>query len=181
MQDEQAIINRASRGDTSAFGQLVDHYRDYVFTIAFRILQKREEAEEAAQDAFVKAWKMLGSFKGTSKFSTWLYSIANHTAIDHQRKKQLLTESIDKEGSFIQVEDSGALNAQERLEERERVGSLDKALSLLHEQDALLITLFYMHEKSVDEIATITGLSVSNVKVKMFRARAKLKSVISNQ
>ena len=181
MQDEQAIVSRASRGDTNAFALLVEQYRDYVFTIAYRILQKREEAEEAAQDAFVKAWKMLGSFKGTSKFSTWLYSIASNTAIDHQRKKHLLTDSLDKEGSFFQPEDKGALNAQEHMEERERVGTLDKALAQLPEQDSLLVTLFYMHEKSVDEIATITGLSVSNVKVKLFRARAKLRSVYSEE
>lgn len=179
MYNEQAILESALRGETTAFAQLVTRYRDYVFTIALRVLSRREEAEEASQDAFVKAWRTLHSFKGNAKFSTWLYRIALHTAIDYGRKKGLPIQDLEGDGGYLQVADSGTPDAHERLEQQEGHGRLDKAIALLPEQDGLLVTLFYLHEKSVEEVSQITGLSASNVKVRMFRARTKLKGLLT--
>jgi RNA polymerase sigma factor (sigma-70 family) len=79
---DQQLIEKTLRGDTSSFGKLVERYQDFVFTIAFRIMKVREEAEEVAQDSFIKAYESLNSFRGESKFSSWLYSIAYRKALD---------------------------------------------------------------------------------------------------
>ncbi len=79
---DQYLIDKVLNGDTNAFGELVDRYQNFVFTIAIRILKVTEEAEEVAQDSFIKAFDSLSSFRGESKFSTWLYRIVYHKSLD---------------------------------------------------------------------------------------------------
>ena len=103
------IINRILSGDSNAYGELVKKYQNYVFTLALRFTHNREDAEEVAQDIFIKAFRSLADFKGNSKFSTWLYTIVYTTSITFLRKKRLETTSIDDEHTFLQLEnqDSG--------------------------------------------------------------------------
>src|SRR6195256_4406599 len=91
------IISRVIKGDQQAYAELVTKYQNYVFTLALRFTKNREDAEEVAQDIFVKAYRALADFRGTSKFSTWLYTIVNNTCITFLRKKRLETHSLDKE------------------------------------------------------------------------------------
>ena len=171
------LIDKALQGDTRAFGQLVEKYQAFVFTIAIRIVKVREEAEEVAQDSFIKAYESLSSFRGESKFSSWLYSIAYRKALDSLRtnKKNSNLELIEE----ITEVDSGTLeNALSYIEEKERKEVIQKCIMELNEQEAAIITFFYFEELSIKEISKITELSEDNVKVKLYRSRKKLFSLL---
>ena len=170
---EQQLIEQTLKGDTSSYGKLVERYQDFVFTIAYRIMKVREEAEEVAQDSFIKAYESLNSFRGESKFSSWLYSIAYRKALDALRKnkKYKASEIID---DITEGEVSGIEDALHYLEDDERKKGIQDCILKLAEDEAAIITLYYFQDQSVREISTITGLSEDNIKVKLFRSRKKL-------
>ena len=175
---DQIYIEKVLLGDTAAFSFLVESYKDMAYTIALKIVRSPEDAEEVAQDSFVKAYQRLQTFKGDSKFSTWLYTIVYRTAISKIRKKKLEVTDIDEyvienhsiDFSFPQ------LNLL-KVEEQKKYVTL--AINSLPELDALLITLFYLNENTFDEIMEITGLTKTNIKVRLFRARKKLYKELS--
>ena len=174
--NEQAAITATLRGDPHAFAWLVQQYKHMVHTICFRILKNTEEAEEATQDSFVKAYQHLDRFKGTSRFSTWLYSIAHRTAISQLRKHGTPTIPIE------QVMAGGPISTSAHgLEQSDRRAALNKALDRLPPEDAALISLFYLDELSIEEIVTVTGSSASNVKVKLHRLRKRLLELLQNE
>jgi RNA polymerase sigma-70 factor (ECF subfamily) len=170
---DQQLIEQTLRGDTSSFGKLVERYQDFVFTIAFRIMKVREEAEEVAQDSFIKAYESLNSFRGESKFSSWLYSIAYRKGLDALRKnkKHKASEIID---DITEGEVSGIEDALHYLEEEERKKAIQDCILKLSADEATIITLYYFQDQSVREISTITQLSEDNIKVKLYRSRKKL-------
>jgi RNA polymerase sigma-70 factor (ECF subfamily) len=172
-QPDHVYIDRVLSGDVNAYARLVEKHKDMVFTIAQRITRKREDAEEIAQDAFLKAFEHLSEFKRQSKFSTWIYRIAYNTAISRVRKKSLDTTTLD-DNLIEQVPEEQVQLDIEGLKEDEQKRIVDMALSQLNELDYLIITMFYLKEKSIDDIAEITGLSKSNVKVKLHRIRKKM-------
>lgn len=181
-EDDIAIIQMVLQGQTQAFGRLVARYQSFVFTIVLRHIHSREVAEELAQDVFVKAFKALSSFKGNSKFSTWLYTIAHHTCLSHLRKKEDETIFPGEEHIQSWVElGGGSSHPGDRLEQKGQQHLLNEALKHLPAIDNELITLFYKGEQSIEEISTITGLTVSNVKVKLLRARQKLKDILEQR
>lgn len=175
---DQIYIEKVLLGDASSFSFLVESYKDMAYTIALKIVRSPEDAEEVAQDSFVKAFQQLQTFKGNSKFSTWLYTIVYRTAISKIRKKKLEVTDIDEyvienhsiDFSFPQLD---LLKA----EEQKKYVTL--AINALAELDALLITLFYLNENTFDEIIEITGLTKTNIKVRLFRARKKLYKELS--
>lgn len=180
MTNENLIIESVRKGDTNAFRQLVEMYQDYVFTIAMRILNNREEAEEAAQDAFLKAWKGLPGFEAKAKFATWLYRIAWRAAIDRLRSRPKSHTSIDNADKHLQVLDQEPTPSEEiEAEDARRV--LEEAIGQMEPEDAALISLYYQSERTVKEIAEITGLTESNIKVKLFRLRSHLKGILERQ
>ena len=178
MDEDHRLINAVLNGNQHAFRQLVERYQDFVFTITYRVLRSREEAEEAAQDVFLKVYKMLGSFEKKSRFSTWLYTIAYRAAIDSSRKKNRKTTSINDDESFIQLEDTQTKTPLQIAHQGDLKQQISKAIGQLPPKDAALITLFYLKENSVKEIAEITGLSVSNIKTKLHRLREQLKKLL---
>ena len=178
IEDDHILIDKVLRGDQSAFHQLVLKYQNFVFTITHRVLSSREEAEEAAQDTFLKVYRTLGKFERKSKFSTWLYSVAYRTAIDTVRKKKLHVDSIDQEDSYLQISDTQK-TPDLLLQNQDLQVQLKAAIQRLKPVDASVITLFYLHEKNVKEIAEITGLSVSNIKTKLHRLRETLRQELS--
>ena len=144
-----------------------------VFSICLRVLTNAEDAEDAAQESFLKAFRQLDSFKGISKFSTWLYTITYRICVSRLKENNLETTEIDDElveclPNTVQQEPFDSLNAIETTQ------FVKEAISKLPRVDALIITLYYMDENSVKEIVEITGLSESNVKIKLFRARKEL-------
>jgi len=176
--DDIHYIDLVRAGDNSAFAGLVAKHKNMVFSIVLKILHNREDAEEIAQDSFLKAFESLGSFEKKSKFSTWLYRIAYNAAITKTRKKRVEFVGIDDRIISNYTEDEiqeyvGRFDA----DEQKRI--IDKALKRLPEEDNLLITLFYKAENSVEEISAITRLTESNVKVRLHRIRKKLYGEIS--
>jgi RNA polymerase sigma-70 factor (ECF subfamily) len=173
--NDSEIISKVLNGDQQAYAALVNRYQNYVFTLALRFTKNREDAEEVSQDIFVKAFRALADFKGTSKFSTWLYTIVNNTCITFLRKKRLQTHSLDKEGVF-EVADSQDSGLRANLvEQKSKLMMVNNAINMLNADDAEIITLFYKSEQSLEEIARILGLETNTAKVRLHRARTRLK------
>lgn len=176
VQEVKYCINRVKNGDKDAFGALVDAYKDMVFTVCLRMLTSEADAEEAAQDVFVKAFRSIGSFQAKAKFSTWLYRIAYNHCISVIRKKVKMIDLVDDipEGEV----DEGEMNGLESISAEERSRYLKLAIESLAETDAVVVTLFYYDELSLEEIAGVTGLSSSNIRIKLHRSRKKMYQVI---
>ena len=178
--DDQHYIDLIINGDTNAFAILVDRYKDLVYTLTMRMLKNREEAEEVAQDTFIKAYKSLSRFKGDSKFSTWIYRIAYNTSLDRLKKnrKHFNDVAIDE---FTEHQVKTIDNALSQLENEERNQAIQKCITQLPSDDAFILTLYYFEDQSLDEISKVIGLTPNNVKVKLFRSRKKLATIMKAQ
>lgn len=170
---DEHYIERVLNGDQASFAFLVERHKNMAFTVANRMLKNREEAEEITQDAFLKAYKSLKAFKQNSKFSTWLYKIVYNLSVSQLRKKKPNLYSIDADESQ-HFELPEASYKMDGLEHRDQKKYLEKAIEQLNEEEQTIILFFYHEELSSEEIAKIIDLSVSNIKVKLFRARKKL-------
>jgi len=144
------------------------------------MVKNREEAEEVSQDTFIKVYKSLDRFKGDSKFSTWIYKVAYNTSLDRIKKykKAQLSVPIDE---FTAKDVKTVDNALDILEKEERHEAIKACIELLPSDDAFLLTLFYFEEQSLEEISTIVNLTANNVKVKLFRSRKKLATIIKQR
>lgn len=169
---DKEIIGKVLQGDQQLFGELVKRYRHLVFTVAMRYVSSREDAEEIAQDVFVKAYRALADFRQDAKFSTWLYAITTNTCITFTRKRKIETYSLADERVF---EQANAMEEQNEPEQKSKAQLLNKAIRLLCADDAAVITLFYKGDQSLEEIGRILGITPNNAKVKLHRARQRLK------
>jgi RNA polymerase sigma factor (sigma-70 family) len=169
------LIKQTLAGNQAAYADLVKRHQRFVFTLAMRFTKSREDAEEVAQDCFIKAYRSLDTFKQESKFSTWLYSIVYTTAMTSLRKKRVDTSSIDDEETYIQIENVSSGFDTNNVENKSRSFYLNQAIEQLTADDATIITLFYKGEQSLEEIAQTLGIEANSVKVKLFRARQRLK------
>jgi RNA polymerase sigma-70 factor (ECF subfamily) len=174
-QPEDQIISRILKGDQSAFAQLVERYQNYVFTLVLRFTENREDAEEIAQDVFVKAYRSLADFRGDSKFSTWLFTITRTTCLSFLRKKKPDTLSLDNERTGIQVENRESGFNANMVEQKSKHAMLNQAISMLSPDDAQVLNLFYKGDQTLEEIGKIMRLDPNTVKVKLHRARQRLK------
>jgi len=174
--DDTWYIDKVLKGDTQYFSYFVDKYKDIVYSIAFKVLRNHEDAEEMAQESFVKAFKSLHTFKGSSKFSTWLYRITYNSCISEVRKKKLKFVSTDD----VQISDEPEEMNLDGIPEENRSKYVKAALDKLPEDEYTLILLYYFEDKSIDEIGEITRMTESNVKVKLFRARKKLYTMLND-
>jgi RNA polymerase sigma-70 factor (ECF subfamily) len=169
------IIQQVLQGYQQAYAILVERYQNYVFTIVLRYVKSREDAEEIAQDIFIKAYRSLADFKGTAKFSTWLYTITTTTCITFLRKKKLEVHSLDNEKvSAVADNLDGGMSANQ-VEQKSKINMVNEAIKLLNPDDAQVITLFYKGEQTLEEIAQALGKEVNAVKVQLHRARTRLK------
>ncbi len=178
--NDQIIIDKILEGDTNAFSVLVDRYKDLVFTLALRMVKNREEAEEVSQDTFIKVYKSLNKFKGNSKFSTWIYRVAYNTCLDRIKriKREYNVVAIDE---FTEHHVKTLDNALDQMEEQEHKDKIQQCLQLLPSDDSFLLTLYYFEEQSLEEISKVVGLTANNVKVKLFRSRKKLTTILKDQ
>ena len=174
-QPDEQIINRILNGEQSAFALLVERYQNYVFTLVLRFTDNREDAEEIAQDTFVKAYRSLADFRGDSKFSTWLFTITRTTCLSFLRKKKLNTQSLDNERTSLQVENRESGFNANLVEQKSKHAMLNRAISMLSPDDAQVLNLFYIGDQTLDEIGKIMRLDPNTVKVKLHRARQRLK------
>jgi RNA polymerase sigma factor (sigma-70 family) len=169
------LIEQTLAGNQQAYADLVKRHQRFVFTLAMRFTKGREDAEEVAQDCFIKAYRNLGSFQQQSKFSTWLYSIVYTTAMTFLRKKRVDTSSIDDDEGYIQIESKPSAYDAHNIENKSRSFYLNQAIAQLLPDDATIITMFYNGEQSLEEIAQALNMEANTVKVKLFRARQRLK------
>ena len=174
------LIEQTLAGSQAAYADLVKRHQRFVFTLAVRFAKNREDAEEIAQDCFIKAYRSLSAFQRQSKFSTWLYSIVYTTAMTFLRKKRVDTDSIDDENTYIQSENSSSSHDVNSAENKSRSYYLNQAIAQLMPDDAAIITLFYMGEQSLDEIGKTLSIETHTVKVKLFRARQRLKEKLEH-
>ncbi|MDR6941950.1 RNA polymerase sigma factor [Mucilaginibacter pocheonensis] len=174
------LIEQTLAGNQSAYADLVKRHQRFVFTLAMRFAKGREDAEEIAQDCFVKAYRSLASFQGQAKFTTWLYSIVYTTAMTFLRKKRIATDSIDDENTYIQIENHESGYDTNNVENKSRSFYLNQAIAQLLPDDAAIITLFYKGEQSLEEIARALDMEANTVKVKLFRARQRLKEKLEH-
>lgn len=173
--NDNEIISKVLSGDQQAYAGLVNRYQNYVFTLTLRMIKNREDAEEVAQDIFIKAYRSLPNFRGDSKFSTWLYTIVNTTCITFLRKKKLNVHSLDDEKHFEVADNIDSGMRANQVEQKSRATMVSSAISLLSPDDAEVVTLFYKAEQSLEEIATVLGIEVNTAKVRLHRARTRLK------
>lgn len=169
------IISAVLNGNQQAYAQIVQRHKAFVFTLVLRYIKSREDAEEVAQDVFVKAYRALADFKGASKFSTWLYTIVTTTCISFLRKKKLETHSLDNEKLFETIENKDSGMSANQVEQKSKVTMVNNAIGLLNPDDAEIVTLFYKGEQTLDEIAQVLGIEANTVKVRLHRARTRLK------
>lgn len=174
---EKKLIDEIKRGNTHAFAELVDIYKDLVFTLSLRMLASREEAEEVAQDTFLKIFNALPKFKGDSKVSTWIYRIAYNTCLDRLRankKSRVFKDVAELEGIIFKDMD----NALDSMIMDERNAMVNACLTQLSSEDAGLLTLFYFEDKSLIEIEKVLDTPVGVLKVRLFRARKRFAKVL---
>ncbi|MEO6893716.1 MAG: sigma-70 family RNA polymerase sigma factor [Ginsengibacter sp.] len=176
---DQYYIDLVNGGDTISFSVLVDRYKDFVFTLSLKMLQSREEAEEAAQDTFIKVFRSLKSFKKESKFSTWLYKISYNNCLD-RIKKQKRNRPVLELNEFNEHEVISIMNVLETIEENERMKMIRDCLGLLQPEESFLITLYYFNENSLKEISEIMNINENNLKIKLFRVRKKLAGILKS-
>jgi RNA polymerase sigma-70 factor (ECF subfamily) len=183
---DEELIRKVLAGDEFAYGTLVERYKDYVFTIAVRIVGNDEDAEDVAQEAFVRAYRALPRFRGDSKFSSWLYRIATNRALTHLKRKKrrasAVTVDIDA-GPHIEAEaiDDGRSEDEspEHLVRDEQFRrEVRKAVAELPEQYRVVVTLFYLEERSYKEVAATLGIPMGTLKTHLHRARALLRDIL---
>ena len=176
MKDQENIIARARRGDADAFERLVVAYRDQVFRLALRMCGSEADADEVAQEAFLSAWKGLPNFRGDSQFSTWLYQLTSHAAIDLMRreKRQIAAEDITE----VSAPDP-APGPQQQAERSEQRQAVRDAILQLTPEYRQIVVLRFLEELSYEEIGAMLALPSGTVKSRLNRARAQLKEILS--
>lgn len=174
--EDQDYIRQTRQGDMQAFGLLVQKHQNLVFTLAIRMLKNHEEAQEAAQDSFVRVYQSLSSFEGKSKFTTWLYRIVYNECLGRLRK-------IKREFTLVEElshteEPVDFMDGLEIMQLEERADLVTKGIRLLNSSEAAVLTFFYLEDQSIKDICTITGGTESNVKVQLFRGRKNLANAL---
>lgn len=175
---EYAWLQQAKAGDGRAFGLLVESYSRPVYNLTYRMLGNAEEAEDAAQETFLRAFSRLEQYDPNHKFSTWIFSIANHYCIDRLRKRKVTHVSIDDNPVLENLEGSdpapegAALTGEQRIEVQRLMGQLDPDYRTP-------LALRYWEELSYEEIAEVMGLTVAAVKSRLFRARQRMGELLA--
>lgn len=167
--DDIYFVRQIKNGNTDAFVHIVRRYQKMVFTIVCKIVINRAEAEDITQEVFIKIFQSIDKFREQSEFSTWLYRIAYNTTISQLRKRKHEFYAI--EDKFDNIPDQDINASIDTLTTQQQLQYLDIVLEKLSPDDAMLISMFYLHGHTIQNISEITGLSVANVKVKLYRIR----------
>ena len=175
---EFAYIKQVLDGDISKFSYLIDIHKNMAYSIAFRILNNKEDAEEAVQDSFLKAYRALAKFRGESKFSTWLYKIVVNSSVSRLKGRRI-------ESNYMEIDDVPELmidyveSVYRNLDKEDQRKYINRALEELEAEDSLILTLYYLNENTIGEIAEITSIPPKNLKMKIHRARKKMVLVLT--
>jgi RNA polymerase sigma-70 factor (ECF subfamily) len=173
--DDQTLVAQTLAGRHEAFGTLVERYDRAVYHLAYRTLRDRDEARDAAQEAFFKAYRSLRTFKPGAKFSTWLFAIAYHGCCDRlsRRKRYSNEEMPERADSAAGPETEAIANDEAR--------RLRAAIAMLPEKYRTVITLYHLQGRQYDEIAQVLGVPMGTVKTHLFRAKDQLRRILNEQ
>ncbi len=176
------LLRRCEEGDETALRELLRRHERPVYGLLYRMLGSHDDAEEALADVFVKVWRSAKSFRGASKFTTWLYRIAGNTARDALRSRKARPEIAIDDAMLVETDlaTSSAVDPERAAVNADEMARIQRAMERLTEEDRLLVTLYHVHEVSLEEIAGITGQNRANLKVKLFRARRKLRAHLAD-
>lgn len=182
---EHRIVKRAQKGDRLAFAELVELYKDKLYNLGYRMLGNPQEAEDVAQEAFLRAFSHLSSYNANHKFSTWIYRIATNLCIDRMRKKKA-DYSLDAEVEGLEDSDlysriaAPGLTPEEEAVRTETQEEIQRAIEALPENYRAAVVLKYLHDMSLQEIADILDVPVSTVKTRIHRGREALRIGLKN-
>jgi RNA polymerase sigma-70 factor (ECF subfamily) len=166
--EENELLDRILAGEEQLYARLVNEYKRFAYTIAMKVLNNRADAEEVAQDAFVKAYHYLKGFNRQSRFSTWLYRIVFNTAISRQRQQRVVFEDVSQKNLEYREQ------ADHATEYDDRQQHIARAMSCLNEADRIAIQLYYLKEFTLEETAGMLGQNLNTTKVRVHRARLRL-------
>lgn len=182
-ESDESLVARCQAGDLSAFPILVERYKDPIYNLAYRMLRQREEAEDAAQEAFLHVFRSLGRFSTDQRFSPWIYKIASNLCLDRLRKRRGVVLSLDApvsaESDVARELPDWRDNPERAAENTELKSTVQAAVEGLPERYRMIVILRHMHDLSYEEIAEATGLPLGTVKTRLFRARELLRHVLS--
>lgn len=171
-EDDRAAVLACQRGDTHAFDQLVGRYQRDVYRLCFRYVNNHQDANDLAQEAFLKAFRAIGRFRGDSAFSTWLYRIAVNTCLTFRGSRK-------PEGNEVsETLPDGRPGALDRVIDLERSRKVRKAVAQLPAKQRATVILKIYHELSHEEVARAMGSTVGTVKANLFHALANLKKLL---
>jgi len=173
--EEASLITRARSGDQVAFGQLVERYQVAVYNLCYRMLGQSEEAEDAAQEVFLRIYRQLGAYNSAHRFSTWVLSIASHYCIDQLRKRRLTIVPIESIINWARSRQPQPDDLALAGEQRDQIQAL---LYGLPEKYRLALVLRYWHDLSYSEMAQVMKLPENTVKTRLHRARQMMASLI---
>jgi len=173
--EEPRWIDAAVRGNHEAFARLVDAYKAPVYNLAYRMLRSAPEAEDAAQEIFLRAYTKLATYDRQRKFSTWLLSIASNYCIDVLRRRRATLVDLDEVAFAVPSDEPGPERNALQREQREAVA---RAINQLPDTYRLVTVLRYYHDLTYEDIERTTGLSEATVKTRLFRARRQLEELL---
>jgi len=182
---DQDLVARTAAGDDDAYRILVERYSDFVYTVVLRVVRNEEDAEDVAQEAFVRAHGAISKFRGDSKFSSWLYRIAVNRALTHLKRRKRRPDTVEvsssprveaEVSSRTCVDDPSVRVLDEEFRERVRA-----AVAKLPPRYRAAVTLFYLEERSYKEVADILGVPMGTLKTHLHRARAVLKDNLRSE
>lgn len=182
------LLKCAVKGNTEAFGELVQMYERFVYNLALRFSSSEQDALDISQDVFIKVWRSLPSFRFDCEFTTWLYRITHNTCLDYSRKRARsatlsITECFDDEEesrSELDIQDM-TLEPSEQLDKKERIEAVRAAISSLAPGHREIIILRDMQDCTYQQISDMLSLDIGTVKSRLNRARAKVKEILKNR
>jgi RNA polymerase sigma-70 factor (ECF subfamily) len=187
--DDKELVARALEGDESAYGELLERFRRPVFSLIYRMIGDREQAEDLAQESFVKAFNNLDSYNPSYRFSSWLFKIANNHAIDHLRRARLSTVSIHGSPHAVDAERAEetriVLESRDESPEQEMLalelgGEIEQAIARLRAEYRTAVILRHIENRPYEEIAEIMDVPIGTVKTFLHRARAELREMLDH-
>lgn len=180
MYEDTTLVRRTLAGDQEAFANLVEKYKDPVFNVAYRMLGNASEAEDVAQEAFVRAYTQLRTYKDSHRFSTWLLSITSHLAIDQLRRRRFLALPLENVPFLEWIADVGVGPEQAALE-GEASDEMQRVLATLPPKYRAVLVLRYWNDRSYEEIASMLHLTPALVKARLHRARELVARTMKSQ
>jgi RNA polymerase sigma-70 factor, ECF subfamily len=185
--EEQALLQRCKDGEASAFEELVQRYQKRVYNFAYGIAGNADDASDVAQEAFVRVFNSIQTFRGDANFTTWIYRIVTNVYLDDRKKSKShrltsLDEYVDLDENSVsrQIEDDSPLPS-EIAENKERNQAVRDAVNSLPDYQRVIVTLYHLHDRSYEEIADILHLPIGTVKSRLNRARMALAEKLKSE